>query len=197
MVLKMADKHIELFPGSLEDLEDMTGKEYKAMRKNGNLLSIHTRITQRNPGVYKGAITISSYPLTKVDADAELEVLARRFGADALVHVTYIAENLVIPNRTVFISIAAFGYAVREINTKEERDPVVLEAELLGLDEAQPIASNVIPTYRHGPKRSENRPLADRKDDGKLDSDKYDPYCRNLRKLRVIRDKSKSDLDVL
>lgn len=71
----MTDKpHIELFPGSISDLERMTGKYYKAIKKDGKL------------------VTIVGFGSDIDDIDNDLKNDAEEVNANALVHVTYFSD---------------------------------------------------------------------------------------------------------
>lgn len=95
-------KHIELFEGSLKDLEELTGKYFKAIRnKEGKLVKINTTI---------GYNIIS-------EARMNLESQAERAGADGIVNVTYWNEQL--DGRRIFIH--GSGYLVREVTTDTEK----------------------------------------------------------------------------
>lgn len=76
--------HIELFPGSKADLEDMTGENYQAMKsRSGGLMRVETTI-------FAFGEHLPTYPTTIKDRiDEELRRLVRHQGAHALVHLNY------------------------------------------------------------------------------------------------------------
>jgi len=94
---------IELFPGSKQDLEDMTGVKYESMINNeGNLLRIDVLAGKDG---WPNNLTI----------DRQLVKDAETVSASALVHVTYLPQTGTLRPGTV-VPRVAFGYAVRATN---------------------------------------------------------------------------------
>jgi len=124
-------KHIEVFPGSISDLERMTGKSYKPIIKNdGVLLKADAFSPKRSP--------------TLMDMIQGLRESAKKDPrVDALVHVLYLQTGS---------GVYARGYGVQEVLSPEIVELQELEKELLGPDEVQ--AMSMLTTKRFGPKRS-------------------------------------------
>src|SRR3989344_4536775 len=124
-------KHIEVFPGSISDLERMTGKSYKPIIKNdGGLLKADAFSPKRSP--------------TLMDMIQGLRESAKKDPrVDALVHVLYLQTGS---------GVYARGYGVQEVLSSGAEELQELEKELLGPDEVQ--AMSMLTTKRFGPKRS-------------------------------------------
>jgi len=124
-------KHIEVFPGSISDLERMTGKSYKPIIKNdGVLLKADAFSPKRSP--------------TLMDMIEGLRESARKDPrVDALVHVLYLQTSS---------GVYARGYGVQEDNSTGVVELHELEKEQLSPDEVQ--AMSMLTTKRFGPKRS-------------------------------------------
>lgn len=98
-------KHIELFPGSIRDLERLTGKLYRSMKdENDNPIKIDLKSRRFGEHFYDRTVPPSSRNV----ADQMLTEEAEKLGADALVHVTYPREG-----HSTFVRIPAFGYAAK------------------------------------------------------------------------------------
>ena len=87
---------IELFDGSMESLERMTGERFDAMKKDGKLLKICVESEEIR--------TISAMQL-------ELRTKAREIEADALVEVQYV--NRVQSRHSYQSGMYGSGYAVQ------------------------------------------------------------------------------------
>ena len=123
-------KHIEVFPGSISDLERMTGKDYKPIIKNDG---VPLKVDAISP---KGDATLMEM------IQGLRESAKRNEKIDALVHVSYLRTSS---------GIYARGYAVQEAPS-EVVELNELEREMLSPDEAQ--AMSMLTTKRFGPKRS-------------------------------------------
>ena len=91
-------KHIEVFPGSLSDLERMTGEQYEAVKDpEGQLVSVLD---------YSG----SYYTLVK-----SLGLIAEREGYDAYVHVQNILDVVLVNTSYKLHGIQYRAYHVRKV----------------------------------------------------------------------------------
>lgn len=101
------DRHIELFPGSKADLEDMTGETYQAMKyETGKLIYVETRVFAFG----------KDYPTdTKTQIDERLREIVRTHRAHALVHLNYIYASGVKPEQEKTNIIGGFGYLVKRV----------------------------------------------------------------------------------
>lgn len=100
-------KHIELFPGSKADLEDMTGETYQALRyEDSKLMRIETRVFAFG----------KNYPTnTKEEIDEKLRSIVRTRHADALIHFNYIYASGVEPEKEKTNIVGGFGYLVKRV----------------------------------------------------------------------------------
>ncbi|GEM_PF-4682344 len=105
------EKHIELFPGSISDLERMTGKEYEAIEaRHWSDRPLNRPAKIETWGRFEGG---GKYIVHGQGLDGARDALirqARQIGADAIVHTVYITQV-----DTGTSNISAFGYAVKEV----------------------------------------------------------------------------------
>ncbi|HLD80348.1 MAG TPA: hypothetical protein VJA18_07365 [Candidatus Nanoarchaeia archaeon] len=100
-------KHIELFPGSKADLENMTGETYQAMKyRDGRLMQVETRIF---------AFGVCHPTDTKDKIDQQLRELVRNQDAHALVHLNYFYASGIKPEQEKINIVGGSGYLVKRV----------------------------------------------------------------------------------
>lgn len=107
--------HIEIFTGSMRDLEAMTGRQYEAMKVDGKLVGVwaagYRKLSQGS------------------DVDNVIRDAALNKGADAVVEVVYTPYSMVLSislpelsfpgsNQAHNIMFYAKGYCVKEVPDK-------------------------------------------------------------------------------
>lgn len=98
-------KHIEIFTGSMHDLEAMTGRTYEAMKVDGRLMEVT-------------AVGYINNPLRGPNVDSVLNNMAQSNGANAVVEVVYVPEYAKNNHDTGYIDNLRFharGYCVKEV----------------------------------------------------------------------------------